>query len=184
MIKDRTMFLLGGIAPDAGNSKDSSHFFRGSHLDFTRYIDYREFLIKYNSIKESPYILGYYTHLIADDLWLQGFYVPWLKNRIESDKAVAEAYYNDFSLLNGKLLAYYGYKEEFRKSLIIPPGIPDIEEVPKENIQKFLPYVLEDMNYEVDAINEKLKVFSLEQIIGYIETSIDKGVVYIEHLLN
>lgn len=40
------------------------------------------------------------------------------------------------------------------------------------------------MNYEVDAINEKMKVFSLEQIIGYIETSIDKGVVYIEHLLN
>lgn len=110
--------------------------------------------------------------------------MPWLKNRIELDKAVAEAYYNDFSLLNGKLLAYYGYKEEFRKSLIIPPGIPDIEEVPKENIQKILPYVLEDMNYEVDAINEKMKVFSLEQIIGYIETSIDKGVVYIEHLLN
>lgn len=54
VIKDRTMFLLGGIAPDAGNSKDSSHFFRGSQLDFTRYIDYREFLIKYNSIKESP----------------------------------------------------------------------------------------------------------------------------------
>ena len=54
VIKDRTMFLLGGIAPDAGNSKDSSLFFRGSQLDFTRYIDYREFLIKYNSIKESP----------------------------------------------------------------------------------------------------------------------------------
>ena len=132
-IKDRTAFLLGGIAPDAINSKDQSHFFRGDQSDYSRHIDYQEFLNKYSSIKDSPYILGYYTHLIADDLWLQGFYVPWLKNRIESDDTIAKAYHNDFSLLNGKLLKYYGYNDEFGELLNMTSEVINLEEVPREH---------------------------------------------------
>ena len=33
-IEDRTAFLLGGIAPDAVTTKDSSHFFSGEVLDY------------------------------------------------------------------------------------------------------------------------------------------------------
>lgn len=182
-LEDRTAFLLGGIAPDAVNSKESSHFFRGDHADYSRYVAYPEFLEKYSSIKDNPYILGYYTHLIADDLWLQGFYAPWLKNRIESDDTIATAYYNDFSLLNGKLLAYYGYKNELVELLKTSTDIINLEEVPEENIQNFIPYVLEDMDYNSRDINKSLKVFTLEQIIGYIETSVNKGVFYIKPLL-
>lgn len=182
-IKDRTAFLLGGIAPDAVNSKDSSHFFRGDHADFSRYVAYKEFIEKYSSSINNPYILGYYTHLIADDLWLQGFYVPWLKNRIESDDTIAKAYHNDFSLLNGKLLEYYGYKNELVKLLNMSTDIINLEEVPEENIQKFIPYILEDMDYDHHDIDENLKVFTLEQIIGYIETTVNKGVIYIKQLL-
>ena len=183
-IKDRTAFLLGGIAPDAINAKDSSHFFRGDHSNYSRHIDYQEFLNKYSSIKDSPYILGYYTHLIADDLWLQGFYVAWLKIRIESDDTIAKAYHNDFNLLNGKLLEYYGYEDEFGELLKMSSEVINLEEVPKENIQKFIQYVLEDIDYDQNDINEDLKVFNLEQIIGYIETSVDKGVIYIKPLVN
>ena len=182
-LKNKTAFLLGGIAPDAVNSKDSSHFFRGDHADYSRYVAYPDFLEKYSSIKDNPYILGYYTHLIADDLWLQGFYVPWLKNRIESDDTIAQAYYNDFSLLNGKLLAYYGYKNELVESLNTSIDIINLDEVPEGNIPKFIPYVLEDMDYNPRDINESLKVFTLEQVIGYIETSVNKGVFYIKPLL-
>ena len=182
-LKNKTAFLLGGIAPDAVSSKESSHFFRGDHVDYSRYVAYQEFLEKYSSIKDNPYILGYYTHLIADDLWLQGFYVPWLKNRIESDDTIANAYYNDFSLLNGKLLAYYGYKNELVESLNTSTDIINLDEVPEENIQNFIPYVLEDMDYNPRDINESLKVFTLEQVIGYIETSVNKGVFYIKPLL-
>lgn len=183
-IKDRTAFLLGGTAPDAINSKDTSHFFRGDHSDYSRHVDYQEFINKYSSIKDSPYILGYYTHLIADDLWLQGFYVPWLKNRIESDDTIAKAYHNDFSLLNGKLLEYYGYNDEFEELLKRPSEVINLEEIPEENIEKFIPYVLEDLDYDQTDLNEDLKVFNLEQIIGYIETSVNKGAIYIKRLLN
>ena len=109
--------------------------------------------------------------------------MPWLKNRIESDDTIANAYYNDFSLLNGKLLAYYGYKNELVESLNTSTDIINLDEVPEENIQNFIPYVLEDMDYNPRDINESLKVFTLEQVIGYIETSLNKGVFYIKPLL-
>lgn len=182
-IKEKHKFLLGGVAPDAVSSKDSSHFFKGDHSDYSRYIDYEEFLEKYNYINNNSFILGYYSHLIAVDLWLQGFYTPWLKNRIESDSNISKAYYNDFRLLNGKLFEHYGYKDKLRESLNLSLEAVDIEEVPEKNIKKFIPYLLEDIDYEKEDINEELKVFTLNQIIGYIETSVGKGVVNISHLI-
>lgn len=85
--------------------------------------------------------------------------------------------------MNGKLLAYYGYKNELVELLKTSTDIINLEEVPEENIQNFIPYVLEDMDYNSRDINKSLKVFTLEQIIGYIETSVNKGVFYIKPLL-
>lgn len=182
-IKEKNNFLIGGIAPDAVNSKELSHFFRGKHSNYSRYIDYQEFIEKYHSTKKNSYILGYYAHLIADDLWLQGFYTPWLKNRIEADKNILNAYHDDFRLLNGKLLAYYGEQDKLKDLLSASSEIVDLEEVPEKNIQKFLPYVLEDMEFEKNAISEDLNVFTLDQIIGYIETAVGKGIININSLL-
>ena len=87
-LNDKTSYLLGNIAPDAVFSfeiKNSSHFFKGEVQDFSRYVDYKGFLEKYNSQKENLYILGYYVHLITDDIWLKGFNLPWLRNRMEAD---------------------------------------------------------------------------------------------------
>ncbi|GAA0462237.1 hypothetical protein GCM10008935_17200 [Alkalibacillus silvisoli] len=67
-VKDSTSFLLGGIAPDAVSPKDDSHFYIGDQSAFTRAIDYEGFLTKYHALSDYNYILGYYTHLIADDL--------------------------------------------------------------------------------------------------------------------
>src|SRR5690554_6448788 len=90
-VTERKAFLLGGIAPDAVSPKELSHFFEGNHNDFSRRISYEKFYKKYSKYDHSDYILGYYTHLIADDLWLKGFYLPWLKNRLV-DKAVFDRY--------------------------------------------------------------------------------------------
>lgn len=50
-IKDKTSFLLGGIAADAVSPKDLSHFYKGKEKDYSRYIDYTEFIHKYTLIK-------------------------------------------------------------------------------------------------------------------------------------
>lgn len=183
LIEDKTTFLLGGIAPDAVSPKDLSHFYKGKVQDYSRYIDYKGFLDQYSSQAESHYVLGYFTHLIADDLWLKGFYLPWLKNRMEVDQKVLNLYHNDFRLLNGKILEYYGYKDDLRKTMYYIPTIFDLLEVTSKDVEEFIPYVLGDMEYDKEVINEKLNVFTCNQIIGYIETSVDMGLLNIKSIL-
>ncbi|MDN4608658.1 zinc dependent phospholipase C family protein [Sporosarcina highlanderae] len=182
-IEDKVPFLIGGVAPDAVPSKDTSHFFAGDLKDYSRHVDYMAFLEKYQDASENLYVLGYFTHLIADDIWLKGFYLPWLKNRMEADNEVFKRYHNDFQLLNGKLLEYYGLKDELKNSLTHIPAVIDLDEVSSKDVMEFLPSVIGDMEYDKDIVlNDKLHVFTLEQIIGYVETSVDKGVVEIRKL--
>ena len=179
-VTNKSAFLLGGIAPDAVTSKDLSHFFTGDVQDYSRMIDYSGFLDKYRSSQQMDYILGYYTHLIADDLWLKGFYLPWLKNRMEQDPEILGLYHEDFRILNAKLLDYYGLDSELLKEMEQnSASVVDLEEVTIKNVLDFLPYVKGDMQYPSHDLHAPLKVFTLEQIVGYVETSVDKGIIHI-----
>ncbi|ENQ3107731.1 hypothetical protein SAMN04488168_11210 [Bacillus sp. 491mf] len=184
-IQDKTSFLLGGIAADAVHSKEEkelSHFYTGSVKNYTRKIDYDAFLNKYKAYKDFPFILGYYTHLIADDIWLQGFYLPWLKNRIDHDPNILSLYHHDFRLLNGKLLHDYDRDKSTFHILNMNANLIGIEEVPEENIHSFKALVFEDILYPQQDLYEPLQVFTMNQIIGYIETSLHKSVFYLEQL--
>ena len=183
-IEDRTTFLLGGIAPDAALNKNLSHFFTGDVQDYSRSVDYKKFIDKYSSQVESHYILGYFTHLIADDIWLKGFYLPWLKNRMEANNELHNLYHNDFQLLNGKLLEHYGFTDQLRKLLCFPHTTLDLQETKSKDVEEFIPYVLADMEYDQEVIKEKLNVFTFNQIIGYIETSVDKGLISIKSFIS
>lgn len=184
-IQDKTSFLLGGVAPDAVHSaeeKGTSHFYAGTTKNYTRRIDYDSFFHKYEAHIDSPFILGYYTHLIADDNWLSGFFLPWLKNRIENDETIAPLYYNDFKLLNAKLLHHYDQEQQLFSLLNQEAHIVDIEEVSKENVLAFRKYLFEDMLYPEQHLHEDLQVFTFNQIVGYIETAIEKGAFFIKQL--
>lgn len=182
-IKDRTSFLLGSIAPDAVQTKDDSHFFKGEHHNYTRYIDYHGFLDKYKSYSDNYYVLGYFTHLIADDQWLKGFYMPWLRNRMEADADVHSLYHNDFRLLNGKLLNHYGCTDEMRKSICVKAAVIDLQEVKSREVVDFIPHVLGDMNYDDEVIDAPLKVFQFIQIKGYMETAVNIGIMHLQHVI-
>ena len=182
-IEDRTQFLLGSIAPDAVSPKELSHFFIGDVRDYSRSIDYKGFLYKYRFQEQSHYIMGYFTHLIADDIWLRGFNLSWLKNRMEADKELYNTYHNDFRLLNGKLLEHYGLTNELRNRFSHHPAIIDLQEVTSNDVEAFIPYVLEDMKYDKGVLEEKLNVFTFNQIVGYIETSVDLGLLNIKSML-
>ncbi len=54
----------------------------------------------------------------------------------------------------------------------------DIEEVSKENVLAFRKYLFEDMLYPKQYLHEDLQVFTFDQIVGYIETAIEKGVFF------
>ncbi len=143
-IQDKTSFILGGVAPDAVHSteeKGTSHFYAGTTKNYTRRIAFNSFFQKYKAQMDSPFLLGYYTHLIADDNWLSGFFLPWLKNRIENDETIAPLYYNDFKLLNAKLLHHYDKEQQLFSLLNQDAHIVDIEEVSKENVLAFRKYL-------------------------------------------
>ncbi|KAB2452146.1 zinc dependent phospholipase C family protein [Bacillus sp. CH126_4D] len=186
-IQDKTSFILGGVAPDAVHSaeeKGASHFYAGTTKNYTRRIDFNSFFQKYRAHMDSPFLLGYYTHLIADDNWLSGFFLPWLKNRIEHDETIAPMYYNDFKLLNAKLLHHYDKEQQLSSLLNQEAHIADIEEVSKENVLEFRKYLFEDMLYPEQHLHEDLQVFTFNQIVGYIETAIEKGAFFIKQLSN
>lgn len=181
-ISNKEAFLLGGVAPDAVTSKEISHFYIGNLSDFTRSIDFNGFFVKYKEMFPSDYLLGYYIHLIADDLWLKGFYIPWLKNRMDNDEGILELYHNDFRLLNGKLLNYYHINDVQIYNTDTIDGICDLNEVQIKDIKAFLPYLYEDIQYEETVLEENLNVFTFNQIIGYIETSIEKALFHLKDL--
>lgn len=184
-IQDKTSFILGGVAPDAVHSaeeKGTSHFYAGTTKNYTRRIDFNSFFQKYRAHMDSPFLLGYYTHLIADDNWLSGFFLPWLKNRIENDETIAPMYYNDFKLLNAKLLHHYDKEQQLFSLLNQEAHIVDIEEVSKENVLAFRKYLFEDMLYPEQNLHEDLQVFTFNQMVGYMETGIEKGAFFIKQL--
>ncbi|WP_048823435.1 hypothetical protein [Bacillus sp. B-jedd] len=181
-INDFPSFLLGGIAPDAVSPSEKSHFFRGDVSDYSRRIGYGEFLQKYRALQSSPFIQGYYAHLIADEVWLSGFYLPWLRNRLEADPGMLQLYHEDFCLLNGQLLEHFGVKQQLNEALQADGWAIDLEEVNSRDVAEFIPYVLGDLEYSEDSLAEPLKVFTFSQMIGYIETSVDRGLREIRKL--
>ena len=62
-------------------------------------------------------------------------------------------------------------------------NVDELEEVSSKEVEAFLPYIAGDMKYNLSVLNEPLNVFTLNQIIGYIETSATKGTMAIHSLL-
>jgi len=184
-IENKEQFLLGAIAPDAvATNKEVSHFFIGKHEEYNRRIAFEAFYNKYSELTQQDYILGYYCHLIADDLWLTGFFAPWLKNRIETDQEIQKTYHRDFHLLNGKLAEHYSINPNDVRRLKVTSDLPDIEEVVREALEKFLPFLMDDLNYSHRELEQSLEVFTIDQIVGYIETSIEKSIYFLNEKLD
>ena len=102
---------------------------------------------------------------------------------MEADAGLYSLYYNDFRLLNGKLLEHYGCTDELKKAIHYSPAVIDLEEVKSMDIKEFVSHVCGDMDYEKQVINEALNVFSFIQIEGYIETTVNVAEMKLQHLL-
>jgi hypothetical protein len=93
-------FLLGSIAPDAvqvreddKNSKAKSHLhdIRGTHPDWSGLFDFYNARISAYKTKEYKFfLLGYLSHIIADDLWVQ-----YKHELSRSDKSVLKTIWNE-----------------------------------------------------------------------------------------
>ena len=73
------------------------------------------------------------------------------------------------------MLHHYDKEQQLFSLLNQDAHIVDIEEVSKENVLEFRKYLFEDMLYPEQHLHKDLQVFTFNQIIGYIETAIEKA---------
>ncbi len=102
---------------------------------------------------------------------------------MNTDEGLYMLYHNDFRSLNGKLLDYYGCADEFRNILSNLSPVLDLEEVHSKDVENFVPFAFEDLEYKSEGLAESLNVFTFDQIVGYIETSVDLGILKTKSIL-
>lgn len=178
-IEERDAFLLGSIAADAAASKDDSHFYKGRLEDGTRDIDVDFFIEKYCAKLENPFVLGYLTHLVADQRWLKFFYLAWLKERLERDDSLLERYHHDFFLLNRRLIHRYGM-HHVKGILERAKARVQLDEVTRDALQEIKKDAIRD--FETESEEGELQVFTMEQIENYIEKSVRQSLDVIQRI--
>ncbi|AQQ55558.1 hypothetical protein [Planococcus lenghuensis] len=177
-IQCKGQFLLGGIAPDAAftrERKTKSHYYEGSLEDGTRCVNYERFAEKYPVDIQSEYGLGYLIHLIADDVWMKHIYFKNnFKNRLDADPGLLDRWHSDFRKLNGKLIEWFecGDLEDELRAIGVPEN--NISEIESEDLEKFKEETINDFFYTEDDLKKELEVYSLKQILSYINLAVEE----------
>ena len=165
-------FNLGNLLPDLHeNTKESraiSHFridrepYEES-LDLNyQYYDYNKFLHKYKSKVHDDAYLGYYCHLITDELWVQNIYIKYMrdenrKKRIDQQKN----YYHDYSRLNQIIKERYNLKMNIEYEEV---QISEINSKKVLELRKMLKYDFKTTYEDLDLL-----LFNYDDLMANIE---------------
>ncbi|MFO9689293.1 hypothetical protein ABMD20_02765 [Weissella confusa] len=158
-------FLIGNEAPDVDKinqmSKDETHYLVPSDRG-TRRVDLQAFVQEHPNTLNDSFLLGYYTHLVADEVWLTDVFmkvIPPQDNPERSDKLAR--YYEDFQKLNPYLIHKYGLQKlPTAASTFIPQDFAD-----EESVAQLISYYNAD--FAGNAIGD-LEVLNSTQIDVYI----------------
>jgi hypothetical protein len=184
-IKNKRDFLIGSIAPDAAFSferKVMTHYFEGDVDERTRQVNYQRYIDTYLSDIKDDYSLGYLTHLIADNVWMEYIYYPYeLKQKQDLDPNFLQRWYSDFRKMNTKLLCHYnmGYLKDWLEIVALPREIDDITQ---DDLQDFIEMMYGDFEIIEQDRNCKLEVYHFDDIIEYINLSKSKAIEVIKDI--
>ena len=123
---DAAAVWLGALAPDASGDK------RVSHLKGRRYgasdgasFGLGEFQRRFGGARRDPktaaFYMGYWSHLVADDLMAQWLYFSGLKERLQATPRGLAALYDDYDGLNARLIDRLPAREEVHRRLWAGP---------------------------------------------------------------
>lgn len=162
---DPLPFAYGNLLVDAHHktkgSKAKTHFvIPHVPLENNRYLDHALFFEKYKGYMADDVVLGYYAHLVSDDIWLDRVYVPTMldvdRKRIQHKQA---HYYDDFAKLNIRLIEKH-HLQHHLKAYQHP-----IKEVVKSREKQLLTGLAHDFSR---SINGELMVLDEGLIDDYI----------------
>lgn len=172
---DEKDLFLGAISPDiakiVGIPRSTTHFVTGSNLDL---INMDLFLSKYKNSLNNTFELGYYIHLLTDELWFNEFISNFVNDHGITDKdgrlleldpdTVKMMIYNDYTNLNREVLSYYNMDLSlFYEELDYPHS--HIEEFKDE----YFPILIEKMGIITQKLVDSNYFLDIASITHFIE---------------
>lgn len=140
-------------------------------------MDYHAFKEKHLQALEEAFGLGYFIHLIADDVWLKRIYFKNdLKKRVDQDPSLLDRWHSDFRKLNGRLLEQYGASDLLENLVDATLLESPIDKIDMGDLRQFKEEALRDFNYPKDELVRELEVYSWNEILLYIEEAAEKAI--------
>ncbi len=202
-------FLLGNIIPDAmaRTAKKESHFWDDeTYGNLNRIPNIEDFIKKYGHRLDEPFVLGYYSHLLLDNLFVKEY---WKNNftlldkemkpesrydlvrfiRLKKDNQIYERehflsddmYYGDYD----RMYPYIFDRYPFVKLENLDLDCISVDEIDKAQVATPLSDMIEKMNKLYDnranIIRKDLKVFELEQIYTLVDRVVSDVCEYMSH---
>ncbi|MFC3771637.1 zinc dependent phospholipase C family protein [Paenibacillus sp. GCM10012303] len=183
-IKNRSEFMLGGIAPGIhglmGVPKGVTHF-KDTYASGESHINYVRFYNTYKDpIQEQPFYLGYLCHLISDVVYLDTYFKIVPKSLPAGQlKEKLQRSYRDFERCNGRIVRQY--------SLTLHEHILSSINIHGYNAD-FLPALLEELrkDFQIDEVlmHEPLELFKDDnsQINDYINKSVIQSLEFLSRV--
>ena len=177
-IDDFDSYLLGNIIPDAISSK-VAHFYTGSGDDYSFKVDFDAFFQNL-TYPLSDYDLGYLCHLVADNFWMTGFYLPWLRILVRNDEELLRQHYQDFETFNWLLMTHYGYANPDIDSLINVVETHPSDQFTQDQVLN----LIDDFAKDFLGNNQprELNIHTMISIEGYIATCVERSVQLINEI--
>lgn len=173
--EDRGRTLLGSIAPDSSPHKRISHFKSEPHpYAYNSPVDFGRFTAKYISHFSDAFYLGYLTHLVTDDIWTMKTDFTGFEKRLKADPELYQIYHHDLWLCNAKLNEIY-QPQDIYETLSAAHEVPSMEEIQSQSVLEYKAHALADFKYPSDNISEPLELFTLEEMIHYVERCKNKS---------
>lgn len=151
-IKDINRFRIGTILPDAMVTKSkmdyNTHFAKFTDAKEKKVMDFEEFFKGYESeITTDELYLGYYFHLIEDDIFRNMLYYDLDLIRYRGDEGFLEQLYKDYGVVGAELIEKYGLEDN-----LFPP-----ENFENEKILRIAPFEI------TEFLNEMKNDFSVRK---------------------
>lgn len=178
------LFSIGNLSPDAHDGsyhrKAVTHFMTGYKDGLDKYpmADLKEYEYKYFSKEFDEFAIGYFCHLLSDNLWTESIYFKYFEDCNEFEKQIRLSLcYKDYVTLN-KILKE---KFEIKKIDINIPVNLYIEEISNDALNRIIQELYDDFSKLNDE--KDLKVFSYMFIESYIKKTSEECLREIKRVL-
>ena len=163
-------FILGNLSPDSHDGTLSGNFSAHFKISQTEYpvFDLKAFRDKYMSNGFNEFILGYYCHLITDEIWSKSIYLEYLQCCEEEKNSRAEMCYKDYFTLNGIILERFNLDKVLLK---VPQKVP-VEEIRPEKLMQLIDSFYNDFN--CDNQYRKLTILDMKFVLNFIRTATEE----------